>query len=98
MSKELVSPEPKWRTHVPEAHKLSIDTRVQWLWNQRFGTLQNVYNSSPDILDRFAATMLLQAILGRDLRSIQLVFQRLEGGAQDEAADPLEPADDILVF
>lgn len=71
-----------WRKQVPEAHRDSLDTRVAWLWNQRFGTVQNIYNHSPDILDRTAATLLLQAIMARDLVAIKQLFQRLEGGAQ----------------
>lgn len=71
-----------WRKQIPEAHRGSLDTRVAWLWNQRFGTVQNIYNQSPDILDRTAATLLLQAIMARDLVAIKQLFQRLEGGAQ----------------
>ena len=77
-----VPEERTWRKQVPEAHRASLDTRVSWLWNQRFGTVQNVYNQSPDILDRTAATLLLQAIMARDLVAIKQLFQRLEGGAQ----------------
>lgn len=71
-----------WRKQVPESHRDSLDTRVAWLWNQRFGTVQNIYNQSPDILDRTAATLLLQAIMAKDLVAIKQLFQRLEGGAQ----------------
>lgn len=71
-----------WRKQVPESHRYSLDGRVAWLWNQRFGTVQNVYNQSPDILDRTAATLILQAIMARDLVAIKQLFQRLEGGAQ----------------
>lgn len=75
-----------YRKEVPRQHKHSIDTRIMWLWNQRFGTLQTVWQQSPDVLDRTAATLLLQAILPPgDLNSIQLLFTRLEGGPlQDE--------------
>jgi hypothetical protein len=52
-----------------------------WLWNQRFGTVQMVYQSSPDVLDKTAATLILQAIMARDLMSIKQILQRLEGGA-----------------
>lgn len=79
MSDEVV-PMRRWRSEVPEAHRHSMDTRLQWLWNQRFGTVQTVYNKSPDILDRTAATLILQCIMARDLRSIKQLFQRLEGG------------------
>ncbi len=70
----------KWRKEVPEAHRTTLDTRLLWLWHQRFGTVQSVYQESADILDKTAATLILQAILGRDLKSIQQLFQRIEGG------------------
>lgn len=76
-----IIPVHRWRTRVPEAHRTSLDTRVLWLWHQRFGTVQMVYKESPDLLDKTAATLLLQAIISRDLDSIQQLFQRLEGGA-----------------
>lgn len=71
----------KWRTHIPEDHRVNLDTRLRWLWNQRFGTVQTVYTESADLLDKTAATLILQAILARDLNSIQQLFQRLEGGS-----------------
>lgn len=84
----------KFRNSIPESHRGSLDTRLLWLWNQRFGTVQMIWKNSPDVLDRTAATTLLQAIMANDLNSIQLLFQRLEGGAQvDEvvlAAQPLK--------
>jgi len=51
------------------------------LWEQRFGTIQTVWKDSPDVLDHTAATLFLQAILGKDLESISQIFQRIEGGA-----------------
>ncbi len=77
-----VVPARKWRHEIPSEHRTSLDTRLLWLWHQRFGTVQKVYQESPDILDKTAATLILQAILGRDLKSIQQLFQRIEGGAQ----------------
>jgi hypothetical protein len=71
----------KFRNEIPKSHKVSLDTRLQWLWHQRFGTVQQVWLDSEDVLDKTAATMLIQAIMGRDLSNIALVFQRLEGGA-----------------
>jgi len=84
MSTELVSQRRAWRSRVPEDHRSSIDTRLRWLWNQRFGTLQAVWRDSPDPLDRMASTMLVQAIVRRDLDSISLIFQRLEGSPLDD--------------
>jgi hypothetical protein len=84
MSTELLPPVRKFRKQVPEAHRQSLDTRIVWLWNQRFGTIQTVWSQSPDLLDHTAATMILQAIIHQDLASIQLIFQRIEGGALED--------------
>ncbi len=75
-----VVPIRRYRQEVPDEHRGSLDTRLLWLWHQRFGSVQTVYSNSPDILDVTAATLILQAIMGRDLKSIQQLFQRLEGG------------------
>ena len=76
-----VVPVRKYRNQVPADHRTSLDTRLLWLWHQRFGTVQTVYSSSPDILDVTAATLILQAIMAKDLKSIQQLFTRLEGNA-----------------
>lgn len=81
----------KYRKRVPDSHRTSLDTRIQWLWHQRFGTIQMVWKESDDVLDRTAATLFLQAIMAKDLDSIMQIFQRLEGGPvtdTDIAADP----------
>jgi hypothetical protein len=81
-----VEPVARFRKVIPKEYQQSLDTRLAWLWNQRFGTLQQVYNHSTDTLDRTAATLLIQAIIGHDLNSIALIYKRLEGGAiTDEA-------------
>lgn len=72
----------KYRSEVPELHRDSLDTRLLWLWHQRFGTVQTVYQNSPDILDVTAAILILQCIIGKDLKSIQQLFRRLEGHPQ----------------
>ena len=81
MSTEVV-PIKKFRSEVPTEHRTSLDTRLLWLWHQRFGTIQTIYTRSPDILDVTAATLILQAVMAKDLKSIQQLFSRLEGGAQ----------------
>lgn len=81
MSSELVPAELRFRNQIPDAHRKSIDTRIAWLWNQRFGTVQQVWQTSRDMLDHTAATLILQAVFAKDLESINQVFQRLEGGA-----------------
>lgn len=81
MSTEVVETDRRFRKEVPKLHKHSLDTRLAWLWNQRSGTVQSVWENSPDVLDKTAATMILQALFGKDLNSIALIFKRLEGGA-----------------
>ena len=79
MSSEIVR---KFRKQIPDTHRVSLDTRLAWLWHQRFGTVQTIWNESKDVLDHTACTIVLQAIMARDLNSIARQFQRLEGGAQ----------------
>lgn len=76
-----IVPSRKFRGQIPETHRASLDTRIMWLWNQRFGTVQMVWKDSPDVLDHTAATLILQAIVAKDLDSIAQIFQRLEGGS-----------------
>ena len=70
-----------FRTSIPKEHRTDYDTRLRWLWNQRFGTVQRVWQQSSDVLDKTAATLIIQAVVGRDLDSIALLLQRLEGGS-----------------
>lgn len=79
---DLPVPIRKYRREVPEAHRTTLDTRLRWLWNQRFGTVQTIWKHSPDALDHTACTLILQAILAKDLDCIAMIFHRLEGGAQ----------------
>ena len=81
MSQELVEHDRRFRKEVPSKHRQTLDTRLMWLWNQRSGTVQAVWEGSPDMLDHTAATMILQALFGKDLNSIALLIRRLEGGA-----------------
>lgn len=80
MSADVV-PIHRFRKDIPREHRDSLDTRLLWLWHQRFGTVQTVYTQSTDILDVTAATLILQAIMAKDLQSIQQLFTRLEGAA-----------------
>lgn len=83
---ELTTTERKFRHAVPDKHRGSLDTRLRWLWNQRLGTVQAVWANTDDLLDRTAATMLIQAIYGKDLNNIALVLKRLEGGPLSDEA------------
>lgn len=71
-----------YKHEIPKEHRVSLDTRVRWLWNQRFGTVQTIWKDSPDTLDVTAATLVMQSIMAGDLNSIVLLFNRLEGGPQ----------------
>ena len=92
MTVELVAVTRKFRKQVPDTHRASLDTRIQWLWHQRFGTVQMVWKESGDVLDVTAATLILQAIMGKDLDSIGQLFGRLEGGSllDEQLADATE--------
>lgn len=79
MSAELVLTR-KYRKQIPDSHRQSLDTRIVWLWHQRFGTVQMIWKETKDVLDKTACTLVLQAIMGQDLDSIIQLFQRLEGG------------------
>jgi hypothetical protein len=88
MAAEIELVERRFRNQVPDTHRKSIDTRIAWLWNQRFGTVQQVWQNSRDMLDHTAATLILQAVFAKDLESITQVFQRLEGGAMVDTEMP----------
>lgn len=81
MSESAIEPVRKFRRSIPREHQATLDTRIHWLWHQRFGTVQMVWKESKDVLDHTAATLILQAIMGKDLDSISQIFQRIEGGA-----------------
>ena len=79
-----VVPTRKFRKSIPEAHQATLDTRLHWLWHQRFGTVQMIWKESQlngEVLDHTACTLILQAIMAKDLDSITQLFQRLEGGS-----------------
>ena len=92
MTAEVV-PIHRYRANIPQEHRASLDTRLLWLWHQRYGTVQTIYTRSDDILDVTAATLILQAIMAKDLRSIQQLFTRLEGAAifDQELQEKTEP-------
>lgn len=85
MTTELATlPARKYRKTIPEKHRQSLDTMIHWLWHQRFGTVQTIWQQSQvdgRVLDHTACTLVLQAIMGKDLDSISQLFQRIEGGA-----------------
>ena len=78
---EVVSLRQNFRRSIPKEHRASLDTRILWLYNQRFGTIQQVYQSSDDLDDRTVASLFINAIWHKDLDSIAMIYRRLEGGA-----------------
>lgn len=74
------APQYNFRRSIPKEHRASLDTRVRWLWNQRFGTIQSIYQNSDDLDDRTVASLFINAIWHKDLDSVALIFRRLEGG------------------
>jgi hypothetical protein len=96
MSGELVQVR-KYRRQIPDQHRTSLDTRIQWLWHQRFGTIQMIWKDSTDVLDVTAATLFLQAIMAKDLDSIDQIFQRLEGAPVTDVEVAKEVARTIRV-
>lgn len=77
---EVVSLRQNFRRSIPKEHRASLDTRILWLYNQRFGTIQQVYQSSDDLDDRTVASLFINAIWHKDLDSIAMIYRRLEGG------------------
>ena len=77
---DVVSLRQNFRRSIPKEHRASLDTRILWLYNQRFGTIQQVYQSSDDLDDRTVASLFINAIWHRDLDSIAMIYRRLEGG------------------
>lgn len=80
---ELV-PVARFRNTIPEDHRSSMDTRLAWLWKQRFGTVQSIWRDTDDVQDKTCCTLILQAVLAQDLNSIAILLHRLEGGAQED--------------
>ena len=95
MTAEVVPINRKFRGQIPDTHRASLDTRLLWLWNQRFGTVQTVWKDSPDVLDHTAATLILKAIMAKDHDSIAQLFQRIEGGPVTDE-DNLEKDDSTM--
>lgn len=71
----------KYRSSIPPEHCTSIDTKLRWLWNQRFGTVQKIWQETEDADTKAAATLCLNAAYVGDLSAINIVLNRLEGGA-----------------
>ena len=59
MSTELLPVARKFRKAIPDSHRTTLDTRIVWLWHQRFGTVQMVWSTcwhiprAPEFLPNF---------------------------------------------
>ena len=93
---EVALKQRRYRHEIPKQHRNSLDTRLVWLWRQRYGTVQTIWRESPDLLDNTACSLVLQAIIGKNLGSISLLFQRIEGGAVLD--ETLAAQDTVLRF
>lgn len=80
MSKEVARTR-SLRSEIPEEHRISDDSRFEWLWMQRLATVGSIYLRSKNIRDRMAAKVVLDATMSANLPSIELLLRRLEGGA-----------------
>lgn len=74
----------KYRSAIPEEHSSSIDTKLRWLWNQRFGTVQKIWQETEDADTKAAATLCLNAAYIGDMSAINIVLNRLEGGVLND--------------
>lgn len=80
---------------IPEAYCGSDDARLQWLWNQRLEVVQNIHLVTRSVRTRMATSLILSATMLADLRAIELLLKRLEGGAktdeevQEEESSPI---------
>lgn len=71
----------KYRSTIPVEHLTTIDTKLRWLWNQRFGTVQKIWQETDDAETKAAATLCINAAFLGDLAAINQILNRLEGGA-----------------
>src|SRR5690606_1517937 len=89
---EVVATNRRFRNEIPAEHCGSADTKLRWLWNQRFGAVQSIWQNTADGDTKAAAALVLNAAYVGNLASINLLLQRLEGGAktdEDLLIDPL---------
>lgn len=84
MSTAIVK-QQRFRSEIPRKHKASLDTRIAWLWRNRWGTVEAVYQDSRDPVDRMVAQIFIQAVVYKDIESIRLIFNRLAGAPLDDA-------------
>ena len=68
-------------TNIPEEHRTTDDTRMEWLWMQRIIVIQNIYMKTNNARDRMACSLVLAAAWSANLGSIEMLLRRLEGGS-----------------
>ena len=74
----------KLLSNIPAEHRVSDDARLEWLWHQRMAVVQKIFTDTNNVRDRMAATLVLSSTLLPNLASIELLLQRLEGGAAQD--------------
>lgn len=88
-------PVRKFRQDIPAEHCGSTDTKLRWLWNQRFGTVQTIWQNAEDGDTKAAAALCLNAAYTGNLTAINLLLNRLEGSAMTDE-DLLGVSEDTL--
>lgn len=68
-------------TNIPEEHRLTDDSRFEWLWMQRVIVVQNIFMKTNNARDKMACSLVLAAAWSANLGSIEMLLRRLEGGA-----------------
>lgn len=81
-----IVPVRKMLNNIPEEHRGTDDSRIEWLWSQRIIVVQNIYVKTDNPRDRMAANLVLDAAWSANLPSIELLLRRLEGGAVVDTA------------
>lgn len=81
----VINPNRRMLTNIPEEHRTTDDTRMEWLWMQRIILVQNIYLKTNNARDKMACSVVLSAAWSANLGSIELLLRRLEGGAVQDS-------------
>ena len=69
---------------IPQEHRLTDDSRIEWLWMQSAAQVMGIREHTDDIQDRMAATLVLTAAVMGEMQAIELLLLRLEGAAKSD--------------
>jgi hypothetical protein len=81
MTTTEVERQRKMLNNIPQEHRKTDDTRLEWLWNQRLIVVQWIYTNTDSARDKMAASLVLLAAWSANLPSIEQLLRRLEGGS-----------------